>query len=82
MHDLDDAEPATPAELPGELRELYRAWNGLRLFADTIVPNTTFGARIDSDQQIIVERSLYVADGAGGHNSSAIQIPTGARPWI
>jgi hypothetical protein len=47
----------------------------LSLFADTIVPNSTFGARIDSDQQIIVERSLYVADGAGGHNSSAVQIP-------
>jgi subtilisin family serine protease len=47
----------------------------LSVFADTIVPDTTFGARIDSDQQIIVERSLYVADGAGGHNSSAIQIP-------
>ncbi|MFN8632701.1 MAG: DUF5719 family protein [Chloroflexota bacterium] len=47
----------------------------LSLFADTIVPNSTFGARIDSDQQIIVERSLYVADGAGGHNSSAMQIP-------
>src|SRR5262249_9100649 len=47
----------------------------LSLFADMIVPNSTFGARIDSDQQIIVERSIYVADGAGGHNSSAIQIP-------
>ena len=47
----------------------------LSLFADTIVPNSTFGARIDSDQQIVVERSLYVADGAGGHNSSAMQIP-------
>jgi hypothetical protein len=47
----------------------------LSVFADTIVPNSTFGARIDADQQIIVERSLYVADGAGGHNSSAVQIP-------
>jgi subtilisin family serine protease len=47
----------------------------LSLFADTIVPNTTFGARIDSDQQIIVERSIYVANGAGGHTSSAMQIP-------
>ena len=37
----------------------------LSVFADTVVPNTTFGARIDSDQQIIVERSIYVADGAG-----------------
>jgi hypothetical protein len=47
----------------------------LSLFADTVVPNTTFGARIDSDQQIIVERSIYLANGAGGHNSSAVQIP-------
>lgn len=45
------------------------------IFADTVVPNSTFGARIDSDQQIIVERSLYVANGAGGHNSTAVQIP-------
>jgi hypothetical protein len=45
------------------------------VFADTVVPNTTFGARIDSDQQIIVERSIYLSNGAGGHNSSAMQIP-------
>ena len=47
----------------------------LSLFADQVVPNTTFGARIDSDQQIIVERSIYLADGAGGHASAAMQIP-------
>jgi hypothetical protein len=47
----------------------------LSLFADTIVPNATFGARIDADQQIIVERSIYLANGAGGHASSAMQIP-------
>jgi hypothetical protein len=47
----------------------------LGIFADTVVPNSTFGARIDSDQQIIVERSIYFAGGAGGHASSAMQIP-------
>jgi len=47
----------------------------LSLFADMLVPDTTFGARIDSDQPIIVERSIYVADGAGGHASAAMQIP-------
>ncbi len=47
----------------------------LSVFADTVVPNTTFGARIDSDQQIIVERSLYLANGAGGHASTAMPIP-------
>jgi subtilisin family serine protease len=47
----------------------------LSLFADTVVPNSTFGARIDSDQQIIVERSIYLSDGAGGHASAAMQIP-------
>jgi subtilisin family serine protease len=47
----------------------------LSVFADTIVPNATFGARIDADRQIIVERSIYVADGAGGHASAAMQIP-------
>ncbi|MCC6175288.1 MAG: S8 family serine peptidase [Chloroflexi bacterium] len=47
----------------------------LSVFADTILPNTSFGARIDADQPIIVERSIYVADGAGGHNSTAVPIP-------
>lgn len=47
----------------------------LSLFADTVVPNTTFGAHIDSDQQIIVERSIYLANGTGGHASVAVQIP-------
>jgi subtilisin family serine protease len=47
----------------------------LSVFADNVVPNATFGARIDADQPIVVERSLYVANGAGGHNSTAIQIP-------
>jgi hypothetical protein len=47
----------------------------LSLFADTVVPNTTFGARIDADQQIIVERSIYLANGGGGHASSAVPIP-------
>ncbi|MGE3267326.1 MAG: S8 family serine peptidase [Chloroflexota bacterium] len=47
----------------------------LSLFADTVVPNTTFGARIDADQQITVERSIYMANGAGGHAAAAVQIP-------
>jgi subtilisin family serine protease len=47
----------------------------LSLYADTVVPNTTFGARIESDQPIIVERSIYVAGGEGGHNSPAVPIP-------
>lgn len=47
----------------------------LSVFADTVVSNVTFGARIDADQPIIVERSIYVSNGAGGHTSSAMQIP-------
>jgi subtilisin family serine protease len=47
----------------------------LSLFADTVVPDATFGARIDADLPIVVERSIYVANGAGGHNSTAIPIP-------
>jgi hypothetical protein len=47
----------------------------LSVFADTVVPNTTFGARIDSDQQTIVERSLYLSNGDGGHASTAMPIP-------
>jgi tetratricopeptide (TPR) repeat protein len=37
VNDLGDAEPSPPEALPAELRELYRSWNGARLFADTIV---------------------------------------------
>ena len=48
----------------------------LSLFADTVVPNATFGLRIDADQPIIAERSLYVAGGQGGHNSAAVALPT------
>ena len=47
----------------------------LSIFADTVVESGTFGARIDADQPIIVERSIYVANGAGGHTSTAIPIP-------
>jgi len=52
----------------------------LSVFADNVVPNATFGARIDADQPIVVERSLYVANGAGGHNSTAIPIPD--TEWV
>ncbi len=47
----------------------------LSLFADTVAPNTTFGARIDADQPIVVERSVYLFGGAGGHNAAAVPIP-------
>jgi subtilisin family serine protease len=47
----------------------------LSVFADNVVANGTFGARIDADQPIVVERSIYVANGAGGHTSTAIPIP-------
>ncbi len=47
----------------------------LSVFTDSVVPNTTFGARIEADQPIIAERSVYVAGGRGGHNSAAISIP-------
>ena len=40
-----------------------------------MVSNGRFGARIDADQPIIAERSVYVAEGAGGDNSVAVQIP-------
>jgi hypothetical protein len=37
VHELGEAEPSPPPSLPEELRQLYRSWNGVRLFADTIV---------------------------------------------
>jgi hypothetical protein len=47
----------------------------LSVLTDSLVPESTFGAKIEADQPIIVERSVYVAGGQGGNNSPAISIP-------
>jgi len=63
----------------GEPVVAYYALDGqtrLSLHADQVVSNARFGARIESDQAIVVERSVYVVDGAGGHNSVAVPIPS------
>ncbi|MDP8924324.1 MAG: hypothetical protein M3O34_15805, partial [Chloroflexota bacterium] len=62
----------------GEPTVGYYALDGnarLSVYADQVVPNGRFGARIEADRPIIAERSVYLATGAGGHNSVAIQIP-------
>jgi tetratricopeptide (TPR) repeat protein len=48
VHELGDPTPASVLErLPPPLRELYRSWNGLRLFTDSIVVEPVEGlARI------------------------------------
>ena len=43
------------------------------------IPATRFGARVESDQPIVVERSTYFAGGKGGQNIVASPLP--AREW-
>ncbi|HEX2924368.1 MAG TPA: hypothetical protein VHS28_10105, partial [Chloroflexota bacterium] len=48
------------------------------LFANLILPNLAFSTRVDSDQPIAVERSLFV-----GFDGSAVPgIPAPARSWL
>ncbi len=48
------------------------------LFANQILPNLAFSTRVDSDQPIAVERSLFV----GFDGSSVPGIPAPARSWL
>ena len=46
----------------------------LTLEMNSILPDTSFSTRIQSDQPIVVERSMYFSDWLGGHSSVGI-------PW-
>lgn len=44
----------------------------LTLEMNSILPDTAFSTRVQSDQPIVVERSMYFSDWSGGHNSMGI----------
>lgn len=55
-------------------------WSRLSLYANDVVPSGRFGARVESDQPVVVERSTYFAGGRGGHN--VVASPLAAQEWF
>ena len=50
------------------------------LFTNPLVPDATYGIRVDSDQPIVAERAVYFDSGRAGFDSSAVQNP--ATEWF
>ncbi len=50
------------------------------LYTDPLIPNATYGMRIDSDQPIVAERAVYFEDGRAGFASAAVSAP--ATEWF
>jgi subtilisin family serine protease len=50
------------------------------LYTDPLLPNTTYGMRIDSDQPIVAERAVYFDSGRAGFDSAAVAAP--ATEWF
>src|SRR5581483_5631720 len=50
------------------------------LYADPVLPNVSFGAKVESDQPIVAERAVYFGQGRGGTDSSGVASP--AKEWF
>ena len=50
------------------------------LYTDPVVPDAAYGIRVDADQPIIVERSVYFDSGRSGYASAAVANP--ATEWF
>jgi hypothetical protein len=50
------------------------------LYTDPLIPNTTYGIRVDSDQPIVAERAVYFDNGRAGYDSAAV--PSPATEWF
>jgi subtilisin family serine protease len=50
------------------------------LYTDPLVPNATYGIRVDSDQPIVAERAVYFDSGRAGYDSAAVAAP--ATEWF
>jgi hypothetical protein len=50
------------------------------LYTDPLVPNSVYGIRVDSDQPIVAERSVYFDSGRAGFDASAVPAP--AAEWF
>jgi subtilisin family serine protease len=46
------------------------------LYTDPLIPNTTYGIRVDSDQPIVAERAVYFDNGRAGFDSAAVASPS------
>jgi hypothetical protein len=45
------------------------------LYTDPLMPNSTFGIRVDSDQPIVAERAVYFQNGRAGFDTAAVSAP-------
>ncbi|MBV8716253.1 MAG: peptidase S8 [Chloroflexi bacterium] len=50
------------------------------LYTDPLLPNATYGIRVDSDQPIVAERAVYFDNGRAGFDSAAVSAP--ATEWF
>jgi hypothetical protein len=50
------------------------------LYTDPLVPDAAYGIRVDSDQPIVVERSVYFSNDTAGYDSAAM--PSPATEWF
>jgi subtilisin family serine protease len=46
------------------------------LYTDPLIPNATYGIRVDSDQPIVAERAVYFDAGRAGFDSAAVASPS------
>ncbi len=83
-----------PGETPANVKVTYMLEDGtnaeafyavgpgsrLSLYVNEAIPSGRFGTRVDSDQPIVVERSMYFASGRGGHNTAGS--PLLAQEWF
>ncbi|MBV9579912.1 MAG: S8 family serine peptidase, partial [Chloroflexi bacterium] len=45
------------------------------LYTDPLMPNATYGIRVDSDQPIVAERAVYFDGGRAGFDSAGVSVP-------
>jgi subtilisin family serine protease len=45
------------------------------LYTDPLIPNATYGIRVDSDQPIVVERAVYFDSARAGFDSAGVSAP-------
>src|SRR5581483_463243 len=50
------------------------------LYANSVLPSTTFGAKIEADDVVVVERAVYLAGGRGGFDSMGVS--SASREWF
>lgn len=57
-----------------------RPWSRLSIYVNKVVPAGKVGAKVESDQPIVVERSTYFAGGRGGTN--VVGTPVLSQDWF